>query len=71
MAFLGKIVLFLVLCCKLTFALYTLICLTYIGRPFTVKNSPVEGTGHLIWAIFRQHDTWIISTIIFEALTES
>ena len=34
------------------------------------KKLTVEGTGHLIWAIFRQHDTWIISTIIFEALTE-
>ena len=30
----------------------------------------VEETGHFTWAMFRQHDSWIISNIIFEAHTE-
>ena len=31
----------------------------------------VEETGHSAWAMFRQHDSWIISNIIFEAHPES
>ena len=35
------------------------------------EKSTVEETGHLItWAMFGQHDTSIISIIIFEAHTE-
>ena len=31
----------------------------------------VEETEHSAWAMFRQHDSWIISNIIFEAHPES
>ena len=31
----------------------------------------VEETEHSAWARFRQHDSWIISNIIFEAHPES
>ena len=31
----------------------------------------VEGTEHSAWAMFRQHDSWIISNIIFEAHPKS
>ena len=49
-----------------TFVLHTLMCLKSIGTPFTV-----EETEHSAWAMFRQHDSWIISNIIFEAHPES
>ena len=30
------------------------------------ERSTVEETGHFTWATFRQYDSWIITTIIFE-----
>ena len=54
-----------------TFVLHTLMCLRSIGKPFTVENFIVEETEHSAWAMFRQHDSWIISNIIFEAHPES
>ena len=54
-----------------TFVLPTLMCLKFIDRPFTVEKFTGEETGHSAWAMFRQHDSWIISNIIFEAHPES
>ena len=55
-----------------TFVLHTLMCLKSIGRPFTVANLPWTKRDILLpWAMFRQHDSWIISNIICEAHPES
>ena len=52
-----------------TFVLHTLMCLKSIGIPF--GKFTVDETGHSAWAMFRQHDSWIISNIICEAHPES
>ena len=54
-----------------TLVLHTLMCLKSIGRPFAGENLPWKKTEHSAWAMFRQHDSWIISNIIFEAHPES
>ena len=53
------------------------VCIAYIDVPkvhwqtiFCGKFT-VEETGHSAWAMFRQHDSWIISNITFEAHPES
>ena len=56
-----------------TFVLYTLMCLKYIGKPFTnftVKNLTVDETGHFTWAMFGEDDSSIMSTNMFKTLTE-
>ena len=53
------------------------ICIVHIDMPkvhwqtIYCEKSTVQETGHFTGAMFRQHDTWIISTIIFEAHAES
>ena len=54
-----------------TLVLHTLMCLKSIGRHIYSGNFTVEETGHSAWALFRQHDSWIASNIIFEAHPES
>ena len=53
------------------------VCIAYTAVPkvhwqtiYCGKFS-VEETGHSAWAMFRQHDSWIISNIICEAHPES
>ena len=55
-----------------TFVLHTSMCLKSIGRPFTVENLPWKKRDILLrpWPMFRQHDSWIISSMIFEAHPE-
>ena len=53
------------------------VCTAYIDVPdvhwqtIYCGTFTVEETGHSAWAIFRQHDSWITSNIIFEAHPES
>ena len=52
------------------------VCIAYIDVPkvhwqaIYCGKFTVEETGHSAWAMFRQHDSWIISNIIFEAHSE-
>ena len=53
------------------------VCIAYIDVPkvhwqtIYYGKFTVEETGHSAWAMFRQHDSCIISNIIFEAHPES
>ena len=53
------------------------VCIAYIDVPKVHLQTiycgkfTVEETWHSAWAMFRQHDSWIVSNIIFEAHPES
>ena len=53
-----------------TFVLHTLMCLYVHWQTIYCGKFSGEETGHSAWAMFRQHDNWIISNIIFEAHPE-
>ena len=59
------------------FMLLTYVCIVYNDvsnvhwQTIYCEKFTVEETRHFTWAMFRQHDSWIILIIILDAHTES